>query len=554
VRRLTLALFFLASAAAATAVFHARTLGYGFDYDDYHFIRPYSRAEVLAAFQGPWDASGIELPYYRPLTITFFAARFELLGVDSAAHHALSLVLFAAAGFLTAWLVYGLTGRPAGSLLAMLFLVVHPAVPYSLVAWVTNQMHLLETLLVLLAFCWWNAVRRRSLGWWTPLLLLAGAAFLVKEDGIMLLPGVVALHEVRRRVAERNLPRVPAAFVVMAIVAIGALLLLRGGALSGPTSRQVPAVAAAFNNYLAGLDRVFRLAPADRPWQGAASYFVMALPIAALLLWRRTTPGSRALLVSGLCIALLFNLPFVFVTKAEQLHLVTVGAVITLAASVLAILDACRARAARVSIVGGVALGTAALAVVTVGITRDFEPFDPIVLSHDDIVRGWAAVPAEIRSYLAEKRQPDARDRLSSNPAVALERITFGVHAKERGADGVVFQWMSGTRTEILLASRIHSIGIPLRHAIELFKEPAHVTIQSDGRTVDQIELNTPQWRVSQVNVGLMRPSWRGGMHRVAIRVNRAWKPSEVIPGSADGRLLGLQLGEITMRPALPSR
>src|SRR5919202_3560495 len=64
-------------AAALTLILYKDTLGYGFDYDDYHFIRPYSRAEVLAAFHGPWDATGIEVPFYRPLTVALYAARFH---------------------------------------------------------------------------------------------------------------------------------------------------------------------------------------------------------------------------------------------------------------------------------------------------------------------------------------------------------------------------------------------------------------------------------------------------------------------------------------------
>jgi hypothetical protein len=71
---------------------------YGFYYDDYHFVRPYPAHEVRAAFHGPWDASGIETPYYRPLTICVYAARFAVLGLNAPAYHVLSLMLFVAAG------------------------------------------------------------------------------------------------------------------------------------------------------------------------------------------------------------------------------------------------------------------------------------------------------------------------------------------------------------------------------------------------------------------------------------------------------------------------
>ena len=45
--------------------------------------------------------------------------------------------------------------------------------PYALVAWISNQMHLLETLVILLALLWWNAVRARHLLWWAPLVIAA---------------------------------------------------------------------------------------------------------------------------------------------------------------------------------------------------------------------------------------------------------------------------------------------------------------------------------------------------------------------------------------------
>ena len=63
-------------AGVLTWLVHGITIGYGFHYDDYHFVHPYSRTDVLAAFHGPWDPAGIETGYFRPLTICLYAARF----------------------------------------------------------------------------------------------------------------------------------------------------------------------------------------------------------------------------------------------------------------------------------------------------------------------------------------------------------------------------------------------------------------------------------------------------------------------------------------------
>src|SRR5262245_57321843 len=76
---------------ALIVLFYGRTLGYGFDYDDYHFVRPYAVSEVGRSFVDRWDVSRIEAPFYRPLTISAFAVRAWILGSDPVRLHALSL-------------------------------------------------------------------------------------------------------------------------------------------------------------------------------------------------------------------------------------------------------------------------------------------------------------------------------------------------------------------------------------------------------------------------------------------------------------------------------
>ena len=111
-----------------------------------------------------------------------------------------------------------------------------------------------------------------------------------------------------------------------------------------------------------------------------------------------------------MAIAVLFNLPFAFVTKAEQMYLVGIGAALTLTGAALGMLDlAARARAPRASTLAVTALllgGLASFVAVARDITRDFEPFGPVVLAHDDLVRTWGPVPPELRDYLALKREP----------------------------------------------------------------------------------------------------------------------------------------------------
>jgi hypothetical protein len=130
-----------------------------------HFVRPYAAPELLGAFHAPWDPSGIEAAFYRPLTIAFHAARFSRQGLNAHADHVLSLCLCAAAALVFgvfAWLV---TARPLAGAVACLAFIVHPSMTTAAVAWVMNQMHLLAAITIFGGLIWWFLVRRRSAAW-----------------------------------------------------------------------------------------------------------------------------------------------------------------------------------------------------------------------------------------------------------------------------------------------------------------------------------------------------------------------------------------------------
>ena len=162
---------------------------------------------------------------------------------------------------------------------------------------------------------------------------------MIKEDGLMLLPVIVTLHAMTRRVAEPNLRPVPWTFLGLAGLLLLALLVLRANALGELGGYGRPTMHAAWINYSRGLTGVLGLVPADRPWQPGASWFATLLPIAALVGWRALSRGARATLLAGVVIAVLFNLPFVFVTKPEQMYLVGLGAAIALTGAEVGLLD-----------------------------------------------------------------------------------------------------------------------------------------------------------------------------------------------------------------------
>lgn len=531
-------------AVALTALLYGVTVGYGFHYDDYHFVRPYTLREVLDTFRGPWDASRIETAYYRPLTITLYALRFAALGLNARANHVLGLAMFAAAATLFAIFAGRVSGSRLAALLGTAVFVVHPGMPYSAVAWVTNQMHLAELLVVLAAFAWWFEVRWRQAQWWAPLLVLQAAAFLIKEDGVMLIPAILVLHFLRKLIVERDLPHPPWSFAVAAAVVGAGLLLVRASALQGVPPHRLPSFDQAWDNWARGLNGAYRLLPARRPWQPAASWFVTALPIAALALWRQLSHGIRFTLAAGAATGLLFVLPFAFIIKAEQLHLVVTGAAMLLAASSAGLIVSFRSPAVRTLLFATTAAGLVAMAAVTRNITRDFAPFGPIELHTDDLVKGWAAVPVELREYLAAKpeKHPDP------DPSRALPMVAFGLHGRETSPDGVPLRWMAGPTVDLFARRGTRLVSVPVRHERGAFGEPAHVVITADGARVTDVILNDGQWRRFDIVLRQRGSIGLAGMHHIQIRLDHAWVPAKVIPGSHDGRTLGLQIGLIETR------
>jgi Dolichyl-phosphate-mannose-protein mannosyltransferase len=545
------AVFLVVLAAVSTHVVHRETLQYGFHYDDYSFIRPYPAAEVLASFHGPWDRSGIHVPFYRPLTIAFHAARFELFGLNAQAHHRTSLILFALAASLVGWLAYRFTSQLTVAAAATLVFVCHPAMPYSLVTWITNQMHLLQILVVLSALAWWDAVRTRRVAWWLPLLLFGAASFLVKEDGIMLLPGIVALHTLRRLVAERDLPHVPWQFMALAAIVAGLLIALRFQALGALGGYGRPSPALAWARISGSLSGVYRLVPPDRDWQPLASMFSTYLPLVSLLAVRWISPGARFCLLGGATVAILFALPFAFAAKPEQVYMLGCGMSFVLAGAFAGLLDLAGKtrvpRAARVAVAALFAAGLTTFAIVARDIDRDFAPFGPMVLSQDAVVHGWPVAP-EIRDYLARKRESAAGRRISTNPIDELTHVSFGVMGPEVSPDGVSYVWMAGPRVEIHVTARASVVTIPVRHEIGAFREPARLRIAADGRPADDLVLDDARWRVSTIALAPTAVPRLSRMHRLVLAIDHAWRPSEVIPGSTDERILGLQIGAVSIR------
>jgi hypothetical protein len=536
-------------AALVTVLLYWPTVGYGFYYDDYHFVRPYTAHEVANTFYGPWDAASIETAYYRPLTICLYAVRFAALGLSARATHVASLVMFALAGTLLAAFAAQVTASRAAGLVGAVVFAAHPGMPYSAVAWVTNQMHLAELIIVLTALLWWFHVRHRSAAWWMPLMALQAAALLIKEDGVMLLPAIVVLHTARKWLAERQLRHVPLTFLLAAGAALAGLLLLRAQALEGFPSHRLPSLDHAWGNWSFALNGAFRFIVTKRPWLAAATWFATLLLVATVASWWWLSPSIRFAFVAGLVISVLFVLPFAFIVKREQLYLIDTGAALSLTAGIASPFHVLRghrlALAASGVIVAG---GVIAMGAVARNISGDFDPFGPVVLRADRIVEEWAAVPIEIREYLAAKRTPDPASRPDPDPSRALPFVAFGLHGRERSPDGRPVQWMAGPTSDVFVRQGTRLVTLSARHERGAFAEAAHLRIEADRRLVTDTVLDDGRWY--RFDIALRQRAWTGvsGMHHVRVRLDHAWIPAKVIPGSGDNRTLGLQIGAIETR------
>ncbi len=540
--RLTLLL--LASAGAVCLVYWP-TLWFGFRYDDYHVVRPWSAPELAQVLTGTWDPTGIETRFYRPLTAWWYALRFSLFGVNAVAQHAVSLAGVAVCAFMTGVFAWRETRRSDTAILAAALYAVYPAFVYSQSVWLTNQMHLWASAVVLSALLVWQ--RARSTGstpLWLCVIALQVVAFGFKEDTIMLLPALL-VASILRSLCFGDVRRPHPAIIVTAALVLLALTYGRYVALD----RQLGGYGLPrFDRGRANLARafdVFLQRPADRPWQGVAGWFSVGCATAAIAaaLVRRYGPGLY-LMTAGAVIGLAFNLPFYLVTKAEQYHLVGLGCVLLIAGAMDCLLAAGRSPAVQRSIAAGLAAGTLSFVPVTTDVVTDFAPCSPITLATDEIVLGWDVVPSEIRDWLRAK--PAA---CAAGTAAALSesvRTITWAHGPEIDETGAPAQWTSG-RAVLLLPLASSRLDLTVRSPVASPGDPTTVVVEGDC-TPYTWHLTNTGWHSQTIR---LRPTWLArlrGMTRLTLRISPVFVPAERFRND-DRRVLG-----VLMRAPSPAR
>jgi hypothetical protein len=534
-RRLSLLLALIAAAGALTV--YAQTIGYGFRWDDYHMVHPWTMKELLRVLHSQWDPTKVEVPFYRPVTDWFYALRFELFGWNGAAQHALSVLGIAVCAWMTGRFVLRETGRPITAAFAAAIYALHPAFIYSEGAWLTNQMHLLASLLVIGALLTWQRVRTKPIEAWWPILLLQILAFGVKEDTVMLVPVIVAL-QIARALVVKDVPYPRWSIVGAGVALTLALPAFRYEMLGKLGGYSVPTYAGMLTNIETALNGIFRMVPPSRPWQREATAFVTWTPVAALALWLwKRDRRAIDLVLTGLIVAGAFVLPFALVTKVEQYHLVALGAVLTLAGAIDILFTTFTGIALRTIVGAYLAAGVATFVPISRNIARDFRPCDPYVLETDGQSMGWWITPQEVRTYLEQKREMCKADRY-----VPLEQsadtIAWG-WAAEPGDDGRPLRWTWDTSVMFVRPSAT-SMQIALRRPIATAADPVTVTIDGPGGT-QAITLTSGDWQFATVPLPRTLLSYLRAMHRVDVTVAPTYVPEDRDPKNMDMRKLGVQ-------------
>jgi len=120
-------------------------------------------------------------------------------------------------------------------------------------------------------------------------------------------------------------------------------------------------------------------------------------------------------------------------------------------------------------------------------------------------------------------------------------RAVDGFYGWETGADGVRFRW-SEQYMSLFVPGDVARVDIPVRAPKEeRGRTPMGVELSLDGVGRGRF-LADDRW--TTISIDLSRPTPPIGMNRINLRVNRTWRPALLIPGSADMRVVGVQVGE----------
>jgi hypothetical protein len=514
------ALLLAVIAAGVTAALYGRSLGFDLQCDDLLVIRPWSREELMAVWHGTWEPTGLFAVFFRPLSTWLYAGLFDLFGLNATAHFALSLLWLAVIIWLSTWFIARETGRLSVGVVAALVYAAHPNVPWSMGTWITNDFHKLTATFALVALLLWQRVRtRRERAWW-PLALLVVACFLVKEDGVMLIPALLGLQWARARLVGDV--RAPSWRLAAVGAALGvALVAWRSAALAQLGGFPLPdGPLAVFRNLLRGPFYAFALR-GETTAVGAMDVLIAAVVAGFTVIGvRALARADRIGAAAGAVVMAAYAAPLALVSAATRYYVVMLAASWIIASGLVGL----RHWAASAPAGSWRRWPAPVLVVLIAGVGAmrqqdELMKFSPCARLERDCVP-WVleipSLPPDARAYVADTNRACP---LGPRPRIGDRVLTWGLgprvvdpmHMEEsREIAGAVVS---------LIATPAAGARIDIRHDAAAADHPVIVTLTADGRQ-EARTLTSPEWTSIDVPLAANWRSWLRQAHRLDISLN----------------------------------
>ena len=509
----------LAVAAAAVAVFYGRGWRFDLQCDDFVMIRPWSGAELAGVWHGTWDPQHAFAVFFRPVASWFFAGTFELFGVNPSAHLLLSLILLTCVVFALAVFVARESGSAALGALTAVIYAVHPNTAWSTGVWVTNDFHKLAALAVLAALLVWQRVRNRGVAAWWPIVVLATAGFLVKEDNLMLIPALLTAQWARARLMHDVAPPSGVHWAAGAAVSAGLwswrwFALGQVGGFPLPHSIEMVARNLARGPYYALTGQGFESTGFTLPALALGALGVVVIALTILRLPRtRQWPAVFALILMAW-----YDAPLALISNVTRYYIVTLAAAIVLATVVAALWSLARTSPRR-------AAAGAAFAVLLVAAgARQRDVLDGFAVCGRLPLAcpGWMlefipTLPTEARTFettvsancrAGETRRLGDAGVLTWGLGGAIVDSMTGARARETGAHVVTLLQASATSATVVMRDPGATAG-----------EPVDVRISVNGRDATRLHLTSGDWVTATIALTPGWRTWLRGMHRADARV-----------------------------------
>ena len=413
--------FVFAAAVVSVALMYARTLHYGFFWDDFDVLRPWTRGDLWRAWVGPyrpWEP----IAFYRPLTSTYYAAASTMFGFNALALHVIPLIALAVLAVLTARFVMRDTSNHTMAGIAAVLVSTHPTLATSMGPWIANQYHTFMTICLVAALLIWQRGRLGTTAWWWRAAPWLVAAAWFKEDGL-LLPLALGLAQwwTASLAPQSELARpsrrawLALGALVVALIVWRALWLPSQLGYGWRTSGQMLANLLRAPRYVL----LWQVGPPAVAWPAMAAKAAILVASVWVLVRARTAPGAR-LIVTGITVMVVANLPLMFVSSEGRWHLIGWGAVLMTAGA----LGEWIARVPRWGWVASVAI-VLALAASSVERVATFAPCSTESLSHDEEMAETPDLPPPLRAWISARAET-CRTGHYTDFSVPMRDLTWG--------------------------------------------------------------------------------------------------------------------------------